>query len=80
MVTKVKKVGNISVTVVTDATSIQKKPFFSESDIEMDNRAKAAVRSALDKAKVCKKPIAKYDPKTKRAYVEYADGEKKYVN
>ena len=52
MVTKVKKVGNISVNVVTDATSIQKKPFFSESDIEMDNRAKAAVRSALDKAKV----------------------------
>lgn len=80
MATKVKKVGQISVKVVTDAASIQKKPFISESDIEMDNRARAAVRSAIDRAKVCKKPIAKYDPKNKRAYVEYADGEKKYVN
>ena len=80
MAAKVKKVGQISVKVVTDAASIQKKPFISESDIEMDNRARAAVRSAIDRAKVCKKPIAKYDPKNKRAYVEYADGEKKYVN
>lgn len=46
----------------------------------MDSRAIAAVRAALDRAKVCKKPVAKYDVVTKRAYVEYADGEKKYVN
>lgn len=46
----------------------------------MDSRATAAVRSAIDKAKVCKKPVAKYDPVTKKAYVEYADGVKKYVN
>jgi hypothetical protein len=38
------------------------------------------VRSAIDKAKICRKPIAKYDPVTKKTYVEYADGEKKYVN
>ena len=30
--------------------------------------------------KICKKPIAKYDMVTKSAYVEYADGEKEYVN
>ena len=46
----------------------------------MDNRASAAVRSAIDKARVCKKPIAKYDPVTQKAYIEYSDGEKKYVN
>lgn len=40
----------------------------------MDSRATAAVRSTIDKAKVCKKPVAK------KAYVEYADGVKKYVN
>jgi hypothetical protein len=38
------------------------------------------VRSAIDKAKICRKPIAKYDSVTKKTYVEYADGEKKYVN
>lgn len=80
MGTQVKKVGNISVKVVTDADSLRKNHLISESDAEMDDRATAAVRSAIDKAKICKKPIAKYDMVTKRAYVEYADGEKEYVN
>lgn len=76
----VKKVGSLSVKVVTDGVSLVRDKIISERDVEMDNRATAAVRSAIDKAKVCKKPVAKYDPVEKKAYVEYADGVKKYVN
>ena len=48
--------------------------YISDSDAEMDARAKEAVRAAVSKAEVCKKPIAKYDVVTKKAYVEYPDG------
>ena len=51
---------------------------FAES-IEMDYRAEEAVKAALHRAKVCKKPIARYDMDTKRAYIEYPNGERKYV-
>ena len=40
----------------------------------MDIRATAAVRAALNKAKICGKPIARYDIVTHRAYIENADG------
>ena len=60
--------------------SLLKKGFISESDAEMDQRANAAVQSTLDRAKICKKPIAKYDSATQKAYIEYEDGVKKYVN
>ena len=30
--------------------------------------------------KICKKPIAGYDNEKKQAYVEYANGKRKYVN
>ena len=59
--------------------SNEKKSFITSSDEEMDNRAKHAVKSAVKKAKVCKKPVAKYDLKTKKAYIEYSNGERKYV-
>ena len=51
-----------------------------ESDNEMDERAVEAVKAAINKAKICKKPIAGYDNEKKQAYVEYANGERKYVN
>lgn len=38
-----------------------------------------AVKAAINKAKICKKPIAGYDKEKKHAYVEYANGERKYV-
>ena len=38
-----------------------------------------AVKAALHRAKVCKKPVARYDMDTKRAYIEYPNGERKYV-
>ena len=51
----------------------------SESDAEMDYRAEEAVKAAIHRAKVCKKPIARYDMDTKKAYIEYPNGERKYV-
>ena len=75
----VKKVGKMSVKIVSKDAALACDEIISASDAEMDNRAMAAVRSAIDKAKICKKPIARYDTATKRAYVEYANGEKKYV-
>ena len=37
------------------------------------------LKAAINNAKICKKPIAGYDKEKKRAYVEYANGERKYV-
>jgi len=74
----VRKIGNISVKVITDEATTDNS-IITESEAEMDSRATAAVRSAINKATVCKKPVAKYDPILKKAYVEYANGERKYV-
>jgi len=52
--------------------------YISKNDEEMDTRAVEAVRAAVNKAKICQKPIARYDTRTKKVYVEYADG-KRYV-
>ena len=49
------------------------------SDNEMDKRAVEAVKAAINKAKICKKPIAGYDKEKKAAYVEYANGDIKYA-
>lgn len=38
-----------------------------------------AVKAAINNAKISKIPIAGYDKEKKRAYVEYANGERKYV-
>ncbi|MGN0641337.1 MAG: hypothetical protein ACI4JT_10355 [Oscillospiraceae bacterium] len=67
---------NRSVTVVSADGS---DTVISKNDAEMDTRARAAVKSAIKKAEICKKPIAKYDRQAKKAYIETADGEKKYV-
>ena len=48
--------------------------------MEMYKRAVAAVNSAINRAQVCNKPIAKYDLASGRAYLEYADGSRDYVN
>ena len=48
------------------------------SDQEMDARAVEAVKAAINKARVCKKPIAGYDKENKKAYIEYANGDIKY--
>ena len=73
----IRKVGKLTVRVVTPDKKTSDE--ISPEDQEMDKRATAAVKSAIDKAKVCKKPIAKYDSRKKKAYVIEADGVKRYV-
>lgn len=43
-------------------------------------RARAAIRFAIEKAKICKKPVAKYNHTFNKAYLEYPDGYKEIVN
>lgn len=50
------------------------KNITTQRDKEMDFRAKEAVKAAISKAETCKKPIAKYDVVTKKAYLQYPDG------
>lgn len=57
----------------------EEKNTLTLSDTVMDERAVEAVKAAINKAKVCKKPIARYDKEKKRAYIEYANGERKYA-
>ena len=54
--------------------SSDRRSFKTENDAEMDTRAVQAVKAAISKAKICKNPVAKYDPKTKTANIEYPDG------
>ncbi len=68
---KVVNINGMSVTVVDNS---EKEAFLSQEDIDMDIRAKAAVNAALNKAMICRKPIARYDMLTKRAFIEYPDG------
>lgn len=72
-----KTLNNRTIKVVSVNSSAQA---ISSQDSEMDNRAVKAVKAAVEKATVCKKPIAKYDVKNKKAYIQYANGEIKYVD
>lgn len=64
---------------VIKVVSQEEKSTLTVSDNEMDKRAVEAVKAAINKAKICKKPIAGYDKEKKLAYVEYANGERKYA-
>ena len=57
----------------------EEKEIVTESDNEMDARATEAVKAAINKAKICKKPVAGYDKENRAAYIEYANGERKYA-
>lgn len=72
---KVKAGRTIKVVEVSEHSN-----FISSNDEEMDARAIEAVKTAVSKAKFCQKPIARYDTQTKKVYVEYADGDRKYVD
>ncbi len=50
----------------------------TESDKEMDRRAQAAVKAAIERAKIMKKPIARYDVEKKQVYLEYPNGDRDY--
>lgn len=72
----VKKVGDFTIRIINSDNHIAE---LTPDDQEMDKRAKAAVKSAINKAKVCQKPIAKYDARKKKAYVILPNGDKEYV-
>lgn len=72
---KVKAGRTIKIVEVSEQSN-----FITSNDQEMDARAVEAVKTAVSKAKFCQKPIAIYEPQTKKVYVEYADGERKYVD
>ena len=69
------KIG--SFTVKVSSSNMEE---ISLEDKEMDLRVTAAVNAAIKKAKVCNKPIAKYDKRKKKAYLLQSNGEKKYVS
>ncbi|MCR5729462.1 MAG: hypothetical protein K6G20_03790 [Ruminococcus sp.] len=73
------KIININGRAVKVIDNDEKQDNLSQEDKDMDIRAKEAVKAALEKAKVCKKPIARYDIETKRAYIEDAEGNRRYV-
>lgn len=79
----VKRIGDMEVTVVPAGDPLIRKAaeeqILSDHDKQMDRRAKAAVRSVLERARVCGNAVAKYDKKTKTAYLEYPDGTRKDV-
>ena len=55
------------------------KNHLNKDDIDMDLRIKSAVKSAVSKAKICNKPVARYDVREKKAFLEYPDGVRRYV-
>ena len=69
------EVGKHIIKVISSSDTVT-----TPEDKSMDQRVTTAVNSAIKKAKVCKKPVAKYDKRTKKAYVVQANGEKKYVS
>lgn len=73
------KEKNINGYIIQIIPPSEKDILLSEHDREMDIRAEAAVQAAIDKAKICKKPIAKYDVTLRKAYIEYPDGHIEYA-
>lgn len=73
------KIGKKHNAIVKIIPSEEQEKIISKQDAEMDARATQAVKAAVTKAQFCKKPIAKYDEVEKKAYIEYADGARKYV-
>ena len=72
----IKTSNNLEITVVT-GNDIDSS--ISSSDKEMDIRAREAVETAIKKAKICGKPVARYDAVNNTAYIETSDGERRYV-
>lgn len=72
------KVYEVAVVSGSDKSSIPEGLKPTKRDIEMDVRAKQAVKSAIDNAKKNNIPLGKYDKKRGLAYLEYADGKRVY--
>lgn len=68
------KVVNLNGMTIKVIDAQEKDAFLTQDDKDMDIRAIEAVRAALNKAKICGNPIARYDIVAHRAYIENADG------
>lgn len=51
----------------------------TEKDKEMDRRAEEAVAAAVYKARVLSKPVAHFDKEAVKAFLEYSDGHREYI-
>jgi hypothetical protein len=51
-----------------------------EADIVMEKRFQIVIGKMLELKKIYGFPIAKYERETKRAYIEYADGHRRYFD
>ena len=51
----------------------------TEKDREMDRRAEEAVSAVIHKARVLSKPVARFDKEAVKAFLEYSDGHKEYI-
>ena len=49
------------------------------TDDELTERFNEAIRIDMEICKIKGAPIARYDPETRRAYLEYPDGRREYV-
>lgn len=68
--------NGIKITIVQDEDP---SVYLTDGDKEMDRRAKEAARAAIEKAKFLGNSVAYYDDEKKKAYLEYANGERKYA-
>ena len=59
--------------------SLLQSGVITDSDAEMDKRARIAIKTAINKTKVLGKPVAVYDVKTKKSYLEYSDGKREEI-
>lgn len=63
------KIENIT-TSITVVDSKSKYTILTPNELEMDRLARIAVKTAIKKAKICNKPIARYDPKQDLATIQ----------
>ena len=73
---KSKNVGKFQVKVVSGTNYV----ILTDSDREMDKRASKAVNNAIQAAEKQNKPVAKYDPELKKAYLLDSNGIKQYAD
>ena len=52
----------------------------TEIEAEEDRLIKRSVLEAIAKAKACGKPVARYDTEKKKAFLEYEDGNREYID
>ena len=73
------KVVNLNGMTIKVIDAQEKDAFLTQDDKDMDIRATAAVRAALNKAKICGKPIARYDIRSPKEHLLNMRTERKNI-